>query len=210
MSVAEQLGRRFARLVTVAVTREPRLWRVLRPALRTQFDRLAPRWDAMRGPDALAPYEAALERVEGWPHRALDVGTGTGAGAEAIARRFADAEVVGLDVAPAMVEHARRKLADDVAGRVRFELGDASRLPYPDSSFELVAHANMIPFYDELARVLAPGGYAIFAFSSGPRTPIYVPPERLRDELERRGFADFAEISAGSGTAVVARKRETS
>ena len=56
----------------------------------------------------------------------------------------------------------------------------------------------MIPFFDELARVVAPGGAVVFSFSGGAETPIYVPPERLRTELGRRGFADFAEFSAGA------------
>jgi hypothetical protein len=47
----------------------------------------------------------------------------------------------------------------------------------------------------------------LFAFSSGPDTPIYVAGERLRTELRQRGFTDFAEISAGAGNALVARKR---
>jgi hypothetical protein len=64
----------------------------------------------------------------------------------------------------------------------------------------------MIPFFDELARVLAAGGQAVFAFSLGPETPIYVPPERLKQELARRGFTDFAEFAAGKGTALLARK----
>ena len=64
----------------------------------------------------------------------------------------------------------------------------------------------MIPFFDELARVVAPGGWVLFAFSAGPETPIYVPPERLRAELSVRGFMDFAEFAAGNGTALVARK----
>ena len=46
----------------------------------------------------------------------------------------------------------------------------------------------------------------LFSFSAGPETPIYVAPERLRSELGRRGFTDFAEISAGVGTAFLARK----
>jgi hypothetical protein len=46
----------------------------------------------------------------------------------------------------------------------------------------------------------------IVAFSSGAGTPIYVPPERLRAELSRRGFSDFAEISTNPGTALLARK----
>jgi len=65
----------------------------------------------------------------------------------------------------------------------------------------------MIPFFDEIARVLRPGGHVLFAFSSGAETPIYVPPARLRAELERRGFSGFAYFSPGRGTALVARKR---
>ena len=38
----------------------------------------------------------------------------------------------------------------------------------------------MIPFFDELARVTAPGGYVVFSFSTGPETPIWVSSERLR------------------------------
>jgi hypothetical protein len=53
---------------------------------------------------------------------------------------------------------------------------------------------------------VAPGGTALFAFSLGPQTPIYVPVERLRSELGRRGFSEFAEFSAGAGTALVARR----
>jgi ubiquinone/menaquinone biosynthesis C-methylase UbiE len=155
----------------------------------------------MMMPDTLAPYEAALERIEGRVGRALDVGTGTGAGARALAKRFPSAEVVGVDVAPAMLEEARR-----LAPEIEFVEGDAADLPFREDEFDLVTHANMIPFLDETARVLRPGGWAIYAYSSGAETPIYVAPERLRRELERRGFTDFAEIAAGRGTAVLARR----
>jgi len=161
----------------------------------------------MRDPTHLAPYEAALAAVDPAPTKALDLGTGTGQGAFAIARRFPDTEVVGVDLADAMLAEARRKTPSELAQRVRFEKGDASALPFPDASFDLVAHANMIPFFDELARVLAPGGQALFAFSLGPGTPIYVPPQRLRQELARRGFTEFADFAAGKGTALLARKR---
>jgi ubiquinone/menaquinone biosynthesis C-methylase UbiE len=114
--------------------------------------------------------------------------------------------VVGVDLAEGMLAEARRKTPSELAERVRFESGDASALPFADGSFEVVAHANMIPFFDELERVLAPGGQAVFAFSLGPRTPIYVTPERLREELGRRGFTEFAEFTAGKGTALLARK----
>jgi SAM-dependent methyltransferase len=199
--VIEQLGRKFARFVTDVVVRVPALWPLFRRLLTKQFDVIAPQWDVGRDASHVGAYDAALASIDGSVRRALDVGTGTGDGALAIARRFPDAEVVGVDLAEAMLERARAK-----APQLRFERADAAHLPYPDGSFELVAHANMIPFFDEVARVTAPGGWALFAWSGGPQTPIYVPPERLRAELGRRGFTDFADFSAGRGTALLARK----
>jgi SAM-dependent methyltransferase len=203
----QRLTQRFARLTTDIVVRRPRLWFLLRPLTRFQFDRLAPRWDSLRASEtAYAPYEAALEHVDPPPKRALDLGTGTGGAAFAVARRFPGAEVVGADLAERMIEQARANLTDDLKGRVRFEVADASKLPYAVGSFDLVGLSNMIPFFDELDRVLTPGGFLIVAFSGGAETPIYVPPERLRAELGRRGFTDFAEFSTDPGTALLARK----
>jgi ubiquinone/menaquinone biosynthesis C-methylase UbiE len=187
--------------VTNAVVRWPRLWPVFRPLMRRMFDRAAPIWDSMRMEDTLAPYEAALGAISEPIRRALDVGTGTGAGARAIGERFPTADVVGVDVSPAMIAEARKLVPE-----ATFVEGDASKLPFDDESFDLAAHSNMIPFLDETARVLRPGGWTLFAFSSGPETPIWVEPDRLRRELDRRGFTDFAEISAGRGVAVVARR----
>jgi len=194
------LGRRFARLATDVVVRYPFLWRIFRGTLRRQFDGLAPEWDGMRRPDSLASLEAAIERIHS-PSRALDVGTGTGAAAAAVKRRFPDADVTGADIAPSMVERARVNVPD-----VRFEVADATRLPYEDESFDLVTLSNMIPFFDELARVVAPGGHVVIAFSSGAETPIYVPRERLEEQLGRLGFAHFASVDAARGTALLAQK----
>jgi ubiquinone/menaquinone biosynthesis C-methylase UbiE len=174
--------------------------------MRLQFDRLAPAWESMRRPGGLASFERALDVIQPPPRRALDLGTGTGAGAFAIARRFTEADVVGVDIAPAMVAEARRLTPPELARRVRFDRADASRLPYGDDSFDLLGLANMIPFFDELERVLAPGGWAIFSFSGGAETPIWVPPERLRAELSRRGFSEFADFQAERGTSLLARK----
>ena len=200
------LGRRFARLTTNVVVRAPWLWRLFRGPLRRQFSWLAPRWDTIRTPDHLAAFEAALHGIETAPGTALDLGTGTGDGALAIARRFPDAEVVGVDLSPEMVEQARRKLPSELAARVRFEQADSARLPYPDGAFQLVGLANMIPFFDELARVVAGGGLVLCSFSRGAQTPIYVPFETIRRELGSRGFGDFAEFEAGDATALLARK----
>jgi ubiquinone/menaquinone biosynthesis C-methylase UbiE len=200
------LGQKFARFTTDAVLRSPSLWRLFRPIMRKQFDAIAGTWDDMRTADHLASYERALEAVDPAPGRALDLGTGTGQGAFAIARRFPGARVVGVDLAERMLAEAERKTPPELGARVIFERGDASKLPYPDGSFDLVAHANMIPFFDELERVVAPGGQVLFAFSVGASTPIYVASERLHAELERRGFTDFADFEVAQGTALLARK----
>jgi hypothetical protein len=64
----------------------------------------------------------------------------------------------------------------------------------------------MIPFFDEIARVTAPGGAVVFTFSRGADTPIYVRAERLRNELGKRGFSGFEAFSAGPATALRAHK----
>jgi SAM-dependent methyltransferase len=202
------LGRRFARFATDAVVRRPWLWRLFRPLTRLQFDRMAPRWTAMRSADAFASLEAALHAMRRPPARVLDLGTGTGLAAFAIARRFPEAEVVGADLSEAMVAQARAGTPPELADRVRFQAADASHLPFADGSFDLVVLANMIPFFDELARVAAPGGDVVFMFSAGPETPIWVAPERLRKELAGRGFSEFADFQAGAGTALLARKAD--
>jgi SAM-dependent methyltransferase len=204
----ERLGRRFARFATTSVVARPALWRLLRRPLRSQFEHLAPVWDKRRGPETLIPLGAALDRLETVPQRILDLGTGTGAAARVVACRFPEAEVVGIDISPKMIEEARTLLPPDLAGRVRYEVGDASSLDLEPGAFDLVVLLNMIPFFEELARVTAPGGTVIFAFSSGSETPIYVPIEKLRERLEPLGIDVFEEVAAGPGTAVLARRVE--
>ena len=197
------IGQRFARVTTDIVVRMPWLWRLFRRPMRSQFDRLAPTWDTLRYPDFLAPVEAALDRLPAAPPRVLDVGTGTGAAARLAGGRFPDATIVGVDLSERMLDEARRQ---SDSAQITYRAADAEHLPFDDASFQLVLLSNMIPFFDELARVVTSQGHLVVAFSGGAETPIYVPPARLRRELERRGFAEFAELSAGRGTAFIARK----
>jgi ubiquinone/menaquinone biosynthesis C-methylase UbiE len=193
-------GQRFARFVTDVVVRAPFMWPIFRRRLTRSFDALAPEWDSTRvSRERLTAMIAALDAT-GAPARALDVGTGTGAVARLLSERWPSAEVTGVDVSPGMIEEARR------LGNERYDVGDASALPYDDAAFDLVTLNNMIPFFDELTRVTAPGGYVAIAYSMGPRTPIWVPLERVRDELQRRGFLHVADFAAGTGLALLARR----
>jgi ubiquinone/menaquinone biosynthesis C-methylase UbiE len=199
-------AQRFARMVTDAVVRRPLLWRLLRRPLRTMFDGLAPTWETRIGPHHLWALDLALAEVSP-PRRVLDLGTGTGVVALALADRYPAADILGIDLSPGMIDEARRKVPSELARRIGFEVGDASALGSPDAAFDLVVLSNMIPFFDELARVVAPGGTLVLSFSKGADTPIYVAPERLRDELGRRGFAEFAEFSAEPATALRAKRQ---
>jgi ubiquinone/menaquinone biosynthesis C-methylase UbiE len=192
-------------VVTDTVVRRPLLWRLFRRPLRRMFDGLAPTWETRIGPHHLSALDLALADVPP-PGRILDLGTGTGVVAVALAGRYPEAEVAGIDISRGMIEEARRKLSPELAARVGFEVGDASELLFTDGEFELVVLSNMIPFFDELARIVAPGGTLVLSFSKGAGTPIYVPPERLREELGRRGFAEFAEFSAEPATALRAKR----
>lgn len=204
----ESAGRRFARVTTRVVVARPALWRLFRGPTRRQFGSLATTWEGRIGPEGLVPLGAALDRLSAPPRKVLDLGTGTGKAARVVAKRFPDTEVVGVDLAPEMVEEAKRLLPSELAGRVSFQVADGASLPFAAGEFDLVVLQNMIPFFEELGRVTAPGGRAIFAFSRGAETPIWVPPEKLRARLEGVGFGDVEELAAGQGVAVLAARED--
>lgn len=143
----------------------------------------------------LARYEWAAWLASG--RRVLDAGCGTGYGAVRLAEAGAS-EVVGVDVAAAVVEAARAAEAPGLT----FEQGDIARLPYPDSSFDLVTCFEVIEHapdpsaaLGELSRVLAPGG--VLAISS-PNADRYPPgnPHHRREFTTHEFKALLAETFA--------------
>jgi ubiquinone/menaquinone biosynthesis C-methylase UbiE len=98
-----------------------------------RFDREIER---LRDPERIARLEveravdlALANMVD--PQNVLDVGTGSGLFAEKFAAR--GLQVTGLDVNPEMLPAARQFVPSGI-----FQEGVAERLPFPDSSFDLV------------------------------------------------------------------------
>jgi ubiquinone/menaquinone biosynthesis C-methylase UbiE len=197
------------RMLNRLIVRAPWAWPVVRGPMRRFFDRSAPGWDGRTGAGSvehLAPLAAALLYVKPAPERALDVGTGTGAGALLLAREFPQASVRGVDMSEEMIRAAQSKVGLDPSGRVAFRVVDAARLSYDDDSFDLVTHLNMPPFIDEVARVLRPGGHVVVASSWGKETPFYTPKAVLDWAFAKRGIEPAAAGEAVSGTYWVGRK----
>jgi SAM-dependent methyltransferase len=109
--------------------------------------------------------------------RVLDLGCGTGTLLRALAARAGPAGVAaGIDLDPAMITRARRKLpwAD-------LRVGSATRLPWPDRSFDLVTATFVLHHLDRAAkavalaearRVLSPGGRIVIADFGPPHGPL--------------------------------------
>jgi demethylmenaquinone methyltransferase/2-methoxy-6-polyprenyl-1,4-benzoquinol methylase len=94
----------------------------------------------------------------------LDVATGTGLVARELSRR--NVRVAGLDQSPAMVARGLREVRErGLQDRVRFILGQAQALPFPDEAFDAVTFTYLLRYVDdpaatvaELVRSLRPGG----------------------------------------------------
>ncbi|HLH63363.1 MAG TPA: methyltransferase domain-containing protein [Ktedonobacteraceae bacterium] len=105
-----------------------------------------------------------VELGEWQPHqRALDIATGGGHTALAVAPHVA--QVTVTDLTPRMLEKAQEFLLSQGVTNVAFQVADAEALPFEDESFDRVTcriaphhFPNVGQFVREVARVLKPGG----------------------------------------------------
>ena len=100
---------------------------------------------------------------------AIDVCTGTGVFARALARYGGFESIVGVDITPAMLEEARQNSSQELdLCNLEFMLGDAVTLPFSDDFFDvavtrLAIHHLPEPYLaiKEMARVVKPGGHVV-------------------------------------------------
>lgn len=101
----------------------------------------------------------------------LDLGTGPGYVAMAIAQYQPGLQMVGLDLSAHMLKQARRQSARaELDGNAFWPQADGAHLPFRDKTFDLVISAfslhhwrDPLQILNEIARVLAPEGQYIIA-----------------------------------------------
>jgi demethylmenaquinone methyltransferase/2-methoxy-6-polyprenyl-1,4-benzoquinol methylase len=146
------------------------------PQVEAMFDRIASVYDLMNSVMTAGMHQRWRERTADLAHvgagsRALDVATGTGDLAIALAER--DADVVGVDFAEKMLEIARRK-----APAIEFRTGNALALELPDDGFDAATVGFGARNFDdldrglaEMARVVRPGGRVVVLEITTPQRP---------------------------------------
>lgn len=160
-------------------------------AVQTQFSAVAARYRAS-GRHATGADLRRLVALTGAAagERVLDVATGTGHAALALARSATGARVVAMDATHAMLLEARAL----AGGQVELVRGSAEALPFPDAAFDaltcrLAAHHFASPerFVAEAERVVRPGGRLVIDDS--------MPPENAALDAFMNGFERLRDPS---------------
>lgn len=167
-----------------------------RSHIASVFDELSPGWHEAHITDLrLAPLEDALERggLEGGT--VVELGAGTGAGTERLARWGPIA--AAIELSPGMLARVGHRLAP-------FVRGDAAELPLRSRSVDVLVLVNMFLFAVEVDRILRPDGCLLWVNTLGEETPIHLPPESVVGALP--GSWSGVASRAGTGLWCVARR----
>src|SRR6186997_2110832 len=130
------------------------------------YDHLVrPVYTQMNERSAIAAVVKSLKNLA--PRSVLEVGCGPGHMMKAIAESGLEADLVGIDLSPFLLERARKRVP---RGRVRYVHADGTSLPAGEGEFDAVVASHYVGHMPadvrdlaaaELARVVRPGGSVI-------------------------------------------------
>ncbi|HIL32867.1 MAG TPA: class I SAM-dependent methyltransferase [Candidatus Poseidoniales archaeon] len=133
-------------------------------------------------------YQVTLGGTDLTDKDVLDISSGLGGGAYWISRTCQPSSLVGMDLSPEAVGLCSKRYSDQ--HNLRFVVGDAESLPFPDNSFDVVynieashCYTNFDVFLSEIFRVLRAGG--VFCWSDfQSRTSM----EKIESDFENSGL----------------------
>jgi len=172
--------------------------KALHERVRSQFGAAAAAYTASVGHRDPAMVGRVVELARPQPgDRALDIATGAGHTALALAPHLA--EVIAYDITPQMLAETARNASERGLTNVAIRLGAAERLPFADSSFDIVTvrhaphhFADVARAVREMARVTKPGGRVIIVDGRAPEDPgldrEFNQIEKLRDPSHVRNY----------------------
>ncbi len=143
-----------------------------------RYQRIAPFYDLLDLPFEYSRYRRIRPLLfHGLQGRILDAGVGTG-------RNFPfyppGAEIVGIDISPAMLLRARRRIASATT-RIELRQMDVTRLEFAAGRFDATVATFLfcvlpdelqVPAITELSRVVRPGGTIRLLEYTRPSTPL--------------------------------------
>ncbi len=149
------------------------------------FDSIAPAYDFMNRAMTLGIdrwwRRVAVKMVgKSQPRRILDVATGTGDFAIGLYNKIHPQQVVGIDLSQGMLDMARTKVVKHgLQDAITLQQGDCLALPFNDGDFDAVTVAfgvrnfeHLLQGYEQMHRVLAPGGVLCVVELSTPRNRV--------------------------------------
>jgi release factor glutamine methyltransferase len=202
-------ARAFGAMVRRRLRREPVAYIVGRKGFR-RLELAVDRRVLVPRPETELLVEVALELS---PARVLDVGTGSGAIALAVADELPEAEVVATDTSPGALEVARANAARLGLGeRVRFELGTVpanerfdlvlANLPYVAEREWAGLEPEVTKWEPREALLAGPAGLDAYRSLFAPGDPPHLSPSGIQTTGGVGAAAVAVEIGAGQAGAV--------
>jgi len=152
--------------------------------VQSMFDAIAPAYDFMNHAmtgflDRVWARKLVGEAVKGSPREVIDLATGTGDVAFALARRLPGAHVTGIDLSAGMLERARAKAVAMPGITIDFIQADGLHTGLPDACADVITiaygvrnYADIAAGYREMYRLLRPGGRVLVLELSTPTASV--------------------------------------
>lgn len=112
------------------------------------YERFMGRWSRK-----VAPLLVDFAGIVGLTPKVLDIGSGTGALAAAVAQKHPQAQIVGIDPSKEFVDYANSR--NPAPGRIRFQTGDAQQMQVANRSFDASISLLVFNFIPSPAKALA-------------------------------------------------------